>query len=409
MAQTAYAARTGAWASFGYRDFRFLWGGGVFHALSWGMEMVALGWLVLELTDEPFLVGVAFAAGMAPFFFLGIVSGSVADRVNRRVFLRFVYLGGSGVAGIMAILMFMDVVQIWPIILLAGVAGCLKAFFGTVSQAYAYDIVGPERSLNGLALMSSSHRFGALIGSLGSGFVIREVGIEGQYVLIGATYIVGMVVLLGTREAGQAAVRHPRPVFENLVGWVRLIRQNRVLLALMYLAAVTEIFGFTHQSAMPVFAREVLGVGSVGLGVMSATVQVGGLAGLFSLARLRNSGKKGLYAFLSAGGFGLGLMAFSLYENFIFYLFVIAVVNACATAADTLYKTLMQENVPNEQRGRAMGSWVLAIGTAPSGHLEVGWVAGMLGAPRAMLINGGILAIANLFSGVVMPRIRRLP
>ena len=200
-----------------------------------------------------------------------------------------------------------------------------------------------------------------------------------------------------------------RPVFENLVGWVRLIRQNRVLLALMYLAAVTEIFGFTHQSAMPVFAREVLGVGSVGLGVMSATVQVGGLVGLFSLARLRNSGKKGLYAFLSAGGFGLGLMAFSLYENFIFYLFVIAVVNACATAADTLYKTLMQENVPNEQRGRAMGSWVLAIGTAPSGHLEVGWVAGMLGAPRAMLINGGILAIANLFSGVVMPRIRRLP
>ena len=409
MAQTAYAARPGVWASFGYRDFRFLWGGGVFHALSWGMEMVALGWLVLELTDEPFLVGVAFAAGMAPFFFLGIVSGSVADRVNRRVFLRFVYLGGSGVAGIMAILMFMDVLQIWPIILLAGVAGCLKAFFGTVSQAYAYDIVGPERSLNGLALMSSSHRFGALIGSLGSGFVIREVGIEGQYVLIGATYIVGMVVLMGTREVGQAAVRHPRPVFENLVGWVRLIRQNRVLLALMYLAAVTEIFGFTHQSAMPVFAREVLGVGSVGLGVMSATVQVGGLAGLFSLARLRNSGKKGLYAFLSAGGFGLGLMAFSLYENFIFYLFVIAVVNACATAADTLYKTLMQENVPNEQRGRAMGSWVLAIGTAPSGHLEVGWVAGMLGAPRAMLINGGILAIANLLSGAVMPRIRRLP
>ena len=409
MTQTTYVARPGVWASFGYRDFRFLWGGGVFHALSWGMEMVALGWLVLELTDSPFLVGVAFAAGMAPFFFLGIVSGSVADRVNRRVFLRFVYLGGSGVAGIMAILMFMDVLQIWPIILLAGVAGCLKAFFGTVSQAYAYDIVGPERSLNGLALMSSSHRFGALIGSLGSGFVIREVGIEGQYVLIGATYIVGMVVLMGTRDVGQAASMQRRPVFENLVGWVRLIRQNRVLLALMYLAAVTEIFGFTHQSAMPVFAREVLGVGSVGLGVMSATVQVGGLAGLFSLARLRNSGKKGLYAFLSAGGFGLGLMAFSLYENFIFYLFVIAVVNACATAADTLYKTLMQENVPNEQRGRAMGSWVLAIGTAPSGHLEVGWVAGMLGAPRAMLINGGILAIANLLSGAVMPRVRRLP
>ena len=81
---------------------------------------------------------------------------------------------------------------------------------------------------------------------------------------------------------------------------------------------------------------------------------------------------------------------------------MIAVVNACATAADTLYKTLMQQNVPNEHRGRAMGSWVLAIGTAPSGHLEVGALAGVLGAPRALLINGGILAVANLLSGIVL-------
>lgn len=381
----------------------------MFHALSWGMEMVALGWLVLELTDDPFMLGVAYAAGMAPFFFLGVISGSVADRVNRRVFLRFVYGGGSAVAGILAALMFMDVQQVWPIIALAGVAGCLKAFFGTTSQAYAYDIVGPERSLNGLALMSSSHRVGALIGSLASGFAIQELGIGGQYVLIAGTYIGGLLVLMGTREGGQAASLERKPVFENLVGWVRLIRENRVLLALMYLAAVTEIFGFTHQSVMAVFARDVLDVGAVGLGVMSATVQVGGLAGLLGLARLRNSGRKGLYAFVTAGGFGLSLMAFSLYENFVFYLFVILVVNACATAADTLYKTLMQENVPNEQRGRAMGSWVLAIGTAPTGHLEVGWVAGLLGAPRALLINGGILAVANLVSGVGMPRIRRLP
>ena len=409
MAQTAFAAPRGVWASFAYRDFRFLWGGGVFHALSWGMEMVALGWLVFEMTNSPFLIGVAFAAGMAPFFFLGIVSGSVADRVNRRVFLRFVYAGGSAVAVIMAVLMFNDLDRVWPIILLAGVAGSLKAFFGTMSQAYAYDIVGPDRSLNGLALMSSSHRIGALIGSLGSGFVIHELGIAGLYVLIAATYIVGLGVLMGTREMGQSAVVHPRPVFENLMGWMRLIRQNRVLLTLMYLAAVTEIFGFTHQSVLPVFAKDVLGVGEVGLGIMAATSQVGGLAGLLSLARLRNSGRKGLYAFLSAGGFGLGLAAFSLYENFIFYLFVIAVVNACATAADTLYKTLMQQNVPNEHRGRAMGSWVLAIGTAPSGHLEVGALAGVLGAPRALLINGGILAVANLLSGIVLPRVRKLP
>ena len=94
--------------------------------------------------------------------------------------------------------------------------------------------------------------------------------------------------------SGQAAPANRQPVFENLVGWVRLIRQNRVLLALMYLAAITEILGFTHQSVLPVFAKDVLGVGSVGLGVMAATSQIGGLLGLLSLARLRNSGRKGI-------------------------------------------------------------------------------------------------------------------
>ena len=76
-------------------------------------------------------------------------------------------------------------------------------------------------------------------------------------------------MLLGTRDVGQAAPALRQPVFENLLGWVQLIRQNRVLLALMYLAAITEILGFTHQSVLPVFAKDVLGVGSVGLGVMA--------------------------------------------------------------------------------------------------------------------------------------------
>ena len=106
------------------------------------MEMVALGWLVFEMTNSPFFIGWRLRRGWRHFSFLGIVSGSVADRVNRRVFLRFVYAGGSAVAVIMAVLMFNDLDRVWPIILLAGVAGSLKAFFGTMSQAYAYDIVG---------------------------------------------------------------------------------------------------------------------------------------------------------------------------------------------------------------------------------------------------------------------------
>ena len=180
-------------------------------------------------------------------------------------------------------------------------------------------------------------------------------------------------------------------------------------MTLMLLASITEVFGFTHMTLLPVFAKEVLGVGPVGLGFMTAVRQGGALIGLFFLANLRDFQSKGLLMFGIAFGFGAGMMLFSLATNLLVFLLVLAVVNAFAMAVDTLYKTLMQENVTDEQRGRAMGSWVLSIGVAPVGHLGVGGLAGVLGAPGALLVNGAVLSIVSLATVAGLPRIRRLP
>ena len=110
-----------------------------------------------------------------------------------------------------------------------------------------------------------------------------------------------------------------------------------------------------------------------------------------------------------AFGFGAGMMLFSWATNLLVFLLVLAVINACAMAVDTLYKTLMQENVTDEQRGRAMGSWVLSVGAAPVGHVGIGGLAGVLGAPGALLVNGAVLSIVSLTVVAGLPRIRRLP
>ena len=177
----------------------------------------------------------------------------------------------------------------------------------------------------------------------------------------------------------------------------------------MILAAITEIFGFTHQSLLPVFAKDELGVGSVGLGIMSAFRQGGGIIGLILLANLSNFRHKGWMIFIIAGTFGLGEMAFSLGGGFVYFVVVLALINASAAIVDTLYKTLMQEVVPNEQRGRAMGSWVLSIGVAPAGHMGVGGLASAFGATRALLINGTVLLAVSIITALALPRIRRLP
>lgn len=142
---------------------------------------------------------------------------------------------------------------------------------------------------------------------------------------------------------------------------------------------------------------------------MTAVRQGGALIGLFLLANLRDFQSKGLLMFGITFGFGAGMMLFFIASNLFVFLVVLAVVNACAMAVDTLYKTLMQENVADEQRGRAMGSWVLSIGVAPVGHLGVGGLACLLGAPGALLVNGAVLAIVSLGTASGLPRIRRLP
>ena len=373
------------------------------------MENVAVGWLIFDITGSPFMVGVAAAARMAPFFFLGLLSGAMSDRLDRRKFLIGINLTGVIVAGVIAIMLLTGEAQVWPVIGLVAAGGCVLAFALTTRQAYTYDIVGPSRALNGLSLAAIAMQAGGIVGSLASGALIGSLGPGWQYLAVGASYLAATAVLLATGPIITAMNVHRESILRNLTGYFRIIRENRILLALMCLASITEIFGFTHMTLLPVFAKEVLFVGPVGLGVMTAVRQGGGLIGLALLAGLRDYRRKGRLMFVIAGAFGLALMAFSVSSNLLFFLAVLALVNACAMAVDTLYKTLMQENVAEQERGRAMGSWVLSIGTAPVGHLGVGWLAGVLGAPGALLVNGGVLAIVSLGAAIGLPRLRRLP
>ena len=395
-------------ASLRFRDFRLLWASILLYSLATGMEQVSVGWLIFELTGSELMVGVGAAARMLPFFMVGLLSGAVADRWERRWLLRTGTLGSSAVALLMAILLLGGLGNAWLVIALVLALGSTFAFVLTIRQTYTYDIVGPEYALNGLALGAMAMQGGGIAGSLVSGAVIEVAGPGWQFGAAALCYLASAAATLAIGNPGVSARPSAESVLQNLTGYIRLLRNYRLLLVLMVLTAATEILGFTHITLLPVFAKGVLSVGPTGLGIMTAGRQAGGLIGLWLLAGLGNLRKKGLLMFATALGFGLGLMAFSLSGNIYSFLAVLLFVNACAMAVDTLYKTLMQEIVSDEERGRAMGSWVLSIGFAPVGHVGVGALAGAVGAPRALLINGAALAAMSVVSALALPRIRRL-
>lgn len=400
---------SGAWASsLRFRDFRLFWASTFFYSVGTGMEHVAVGWLVFDITGSAFMVGVAAAARMAPLFFLGILSGAMADWLERRLFLLFSALGGVAVAAIMAMLLLSGDPPVWAVVVLVAAGGCVLAFTLTTRNAYTYDIVGPEHALNGLSLNQMAMQVGGIAGALASGALIELVGPGWQYLGVGGSYLGSALILLVIGRSARTAEPQREPVLRNLVGYIRFLRENRVIMALMCLTSITEVLGFSHMTMLPVFAKEVLHVGPAGLGYLTAVRQAGGLLGLALLANLRDYRRKGLLMFIIATAFGIGLMGFSLSTALVYFIVVLAAVNACAMSVDTLYKTLMQSNVPDEQRGRAMGSWVLSIGVAPVGHLGVGGLATALGAQGALLVNGAMLAGVSLAAGIGLPKIRRL-
>lgn len=409
MALKARPGGRASWtASLQHRDFRLLWAATTLQSFSFGMEGLALGWLILEMTGSPLMLGLAFACRQVPQFFLGLVAGAFADRLDRRSFLRLIFLSGSLISGILALVVLADLARAWHVIMFAMVLGCLWMFNKIVRDAYTYDIVGPEHALNGISVSAIGQRFGGLVGALVAGVIISTLGVGVLYLVASATYIAAVSVLMATGKVAHITLTRRESVLQNLAGFVRLVRETRTLLILMLLTISLEVFGWPFFTLLPVLARDVVEVGATGLGIMNSVAQAGGMLALVALASLGDFRRKGMLALAIMVVMGVGLMSFSLTNNIFAVLALLAMANAAGSSADALFTTLFQSNVPNEQRGRAMGSYTLSVGTGPVGYLSAGAVAGIWGAPSALLISGGILAFVSLTSAIGFPRVRRL-
>ena len=222
------------------------------------------------------------------------------------------------------------------------------------------------------------------------------------------TYSLGILVMFQLKHAGSSAPASREPILENLLNYFRALKNNRTMLTLMISTSGAEILGFSHQVMLPILASEVLGVGSVGLGLLTAFRFFGSALGVFAVAGLERLRRRGLLLLGVIVMFGLGQILLGQSPLFWVAVVFVVLINLMASATDILHHTLLQLSVSNAERGRAMGSWIVGIGTAPVGQLEVGYLAEATSARVALLVNGVALVTLALVMGVLMPRLRRL-
>ena len=395
-------------AALRYPDFRVLWLSTVANQLGWGMQQVLLGWLIFDMTGSGGMVGTIFAVRSLPNLVIGMAAGSITDRFDRRLIMRLSCAALMLISLAVAWLQFADLLTVGPLLLATFLMGSAQAFYMTARQVYVYDIVGANQAINGIALVSLAQWVGGIIGSLLTGGLIAWKGPGAAFLVMGLTYSLGILVMFQLKHAGSSAPESREPILENLLNYFRALKNNRTMLTLMISTSGAEILGFSHQVMLPILASEVLGVGSVGLGLLTAFRFFGSALGVFAVAGLERLRRRGLLLLGVIVMFGLGQILLGQSPLFWVAVVFVVLINLMASATDILHHTLLQLSVSNAERGRAMGSWIVGIGTAPVGQLEVGYLAESTSARVALLVNGVALVTLAVVMGVLMPRLRRL-
>jgi MFS family permease len=389
-------------------DMQVLWLATVIHHLGLGMQQVVLGWVVLALTQSEAMVGAVFAVRSAPNLVVGFAAGTLTDHCDRRSLMRLAAFGMAGVSLGVACLAYTEQLTVWFLLLGTGALGVCQALEMTARQAYVVDTLGVKSAVQGIALVSLAQRSGGVLGALIAGVTLSWWGAPAGFLVMATCYSTGACVLYALRRRGVAAPTRREPIRQNLRAYLRALRTNQDVRTLMCSTATAELFGFSHQVMLPILAKEVLGVGAGGLGILTAFRFLGGVLGVIALTGFRGTHRRGRMLLATLALFGVGLVLLAYAPTLWFAATCVVFINVMAAGTDVLHQTLLQSSVANDQRGRAMGSWIIGTGVGPVGHLEVGSLASLTGAHWALLVNGLALMLVAGGMALCIPRLWRL-
>lgn len=388
--------------------FRRLSLGTLWHAASAQGEQVLVGLLVYQLTDSTGWVGVAYALSFLPMLLVGLPAGLSADRYDRRLMLPLVEAVSFLILGSMAIIALFDGLTLTVVLASIFAMGCIRALHHPVRLSYAHDLLGGTKLAGALGALSVMGRIGMLFGALMTGTVMEFADAASAYALLAMTHLLALSALVRLQPIEDAVHREPQALGSAIREYLHELRTNPVMWRLTLIASAVEIFGFSFATALPELASDHLEVGAQGLGLLHAGRAVGGLSAGLVIAWYGTVQRTGWLFLVVIAGFGIALLTLGAAPTLILAMCAVGAVAACAAGCDVLVQTMLQQCVADHLRGRAMGAWVLALGAGPIGHLQVGALAGAIGAGLTLSVNGGVMIALALVAAAAAPAVRKM-
>lgn len=392
-----------------HRGFRLLWVATLLSSTARWADLVVVGWLTLELTDSPLMVGIVAAAKMVGYLaapFMGVV----ADRMDRRLLLLVAAGANLAASAAMLLLLVSGWLVLWHVIGLALVSGLTWALDNPTRNAFVPDLVEGEDLSNAIALNALAIEITVVVGPALGGLLIPVLGMGGAYGLIAGILLLDMLVLLMMKKDVRhgAAHVHEEPV-RSLISGLRYVRDNHTVLMLLVIACLLNFLAAPYRYAfLPLFARYVLDAGPAGYGMLTAAAGFGALVAGLWVVSMGNYKRKGRLLAWSGVAWPASLLLLALSTWYSVSLMLVFVAGLAQAMVWTIIATLILSNTAQRMRGRVMGLRTGVVISLPLGNFLGGAVAEHFGAPFAQGAYAVSAMLAMLVILSLVPGLRKL-
>jgi MFS family permease len=389
-------ARFGA---FSYRDFRLLWFGLLVSNVGSWMQMLAQGWLVVQLSNSAaegsFYLGMVGLVRSAPVLALSGFAGALADRHDRRRILTITQTLMGASAVVLGILVELHAVKIWHVMIMAAVSAGANAFDAPTRQAMLPQLVGPRDLMSAIGLNSAAFNGPALVGPALGGLVVAVVGIAPCFFINAASYGAVLVALAMMRPQPPSNIVGTKSLLGDAVDGFTYVGREPRLVAIFALLSLVGFVARPYLQLLPAFIKAVLAGGPQELGIVMGAAGGGALAGSLITALMGISRGRGALMIGSAAVAGAGLVWFSTTTSVWPACAALVLLGGSIMLFMGMSNTLIQTYTSAEMRGRVISIYTMTVlGFMPLGSGLLGWVASLTSLPITFAVSGALVVLA---------------
>jgi len=395
-----------------HRNFRLFWFGQMISLTGTWMQTIGQAWLVLQLTQSAWLLGIVGALQFLPVMLLSLFGGVLADRLPKRKVLLFTQSFAMLQAAVLWTLVATGEVRLWHVLVLATLLGLTNSIDMPTRQAFVVEMVGREDLPNAIALNSSLFNLTRIVGPGIGGLIIVWMGVAPLFLLNAISFIPVIIGLALIDLSGLYAQRKrlntihnagnaKQSTLQSLREGLAYVVHTPSILLIIAVIGIVSLFGINFNVVLPLFATSVLYSGAEGFGFISSAFGLGSLLSALWLAWSNH--KPTIHYLLVSAIVFCGIEAFfAISQFYALSLVLITGVGFAMIAFTATANTTVQTVAPDQLRGRVMSVYMLVFaGSIPFGNLITGGLAHLFGAPVALLVGAGVSLVAAISAWVL--------